>query len=170
MNKVHDYGGHRENQLTVLERLGVFTEKLPATPDQLPSLADYRDASQPLQLRARAYLHANCAHCHRKWGGGNAEFELHASIPLTATLAVDTRAGQGSFGITDPRILAPGQPERSLLLTRIQLEGLGRMPHIASKVVDRDAVSLIRSWIESLKEPTTLDSPGAIRPRMVEKK
>lgn len=170
MNKVHDYGGHQENQLTVLERLGVFTEKLPATPDQLPSLVDYRDANQSLQLRARAYLHANCAHCHRKWGGGNAEFELHASIPLTETLAVNTLAGQGNFGISDPRILAPGQPERSLILKRIQLDGLGRMPHIASKVVDSDAVSLLRSWIDSLQEPSTLETSGAIRPRLVEKK
>jgi hypothetical protein len=170
MNKVHDYGGHQENQLALLERLGVFAEKLPAPPDQLPSLADYRDASQSLQLRARAYLHANCAHCHRKWGGGNAEFELHASIPLTETLAVNAHAGQGSFGISDPRILVPGQPDRSLLLTRIQLDGLGRMPHIASKVIDRQAVSLLRNWIVSLKEPSSLETPGAIRPRLADKK
>lgn len=170
MNKVHDYEGLQENQLTVLERLGVFTDKLPASPDQLPKLADYRDASQPQQLRARAYLHSNCAHCHRKWGGGNAEFELHASIPLKETLAVNTRAGQGNFGLSDPRILVPGEPDRSLLLTRIQLDGLGRMPHIASKVIDRDAINLLRSWITELKEPSSLDSPGAIRPRPVEKK
>lgn len=170
MNKEHDYGGHQENQLALLDRLGIFTEKLPASPDQLPSLADYRDANQALHLRARAYLHANCAHCHRKWGGGNAEFELHASIPLTETLAVNTRPGQGSFTLTDPRILVPGDPDRSLILKRMQLDGLGRMPHVASKVIDHAAATLLHEWIASLNEPSSLESPGAIRPRVVEKK
>ncbi len=97
MNKDHDYGGVIANQLATLDHLGIFKEPLAKPPEELPRLVDYRDASQDLHLRARAYLHANCAHCHRKWGGGNAEFELHASIPLTATKAVNTPPGQGAF-------------------------------------------------------------------------
>ncbi len=176
MNKVHDYGaGHLENQLAMFARLGLFQNGLAGAhgPDghsQLPALVDYRDRSQPVHLRARAYLHANCAHCHRKWGGGNAEFELLASVPLTMTMAVDTRPGQGGFGLTDPRIIAPGEPDRSLILKRMQLEGLGRMPHIASKIVDREATSLLREWIAQLRSPTALDLPGAVRPRVPQKK
>ncbi len=166
MNKVHDYGGHRENQLSLLERLGVFTERLPAPPDQLPALVDYRDAHQPLNLRARAYLHANCAHCHRKWGGGNAEFELQASIPISQTATLDTLPGQGTFGLNDPRILVPGQPQRSLIFTRMTLPGLGRMPHIGVSVVDEQAVGMLHEWISSLQDRRLLSQPGALRPRL----
>ena len=127
----------------------------------LPRLVDYRETHESLHLRARAYLHANCAHCHRKWGGGKAEFELHASIPLSQTLTVNTRPGQGTFQMDDPRIVVLGVPDRSMILHRMKLEGLGRMPHIASKVIDTDAVEMISRWIASLSDPA-----GAINPRL----
>ncbi len=166
MNKAHNYDGKVANQLSVLEKLGVFQDKLPKPPAELPRLADYRNEKESLHHRARSYLHANCAHCHRKWGGGNAEFELQASIPLTQTLAVNTRPGQGTFKLTDPRILAPGEPNRSLILERMKLEGLGRMPHVASKIVDQQAVNVVRDWIASLSDKTLLETPGAIHPRL----
>jgi uncharacterized repeat protein (TIGR03806 family) len=167
MNKDHDYGGTRANQLVVLEKLGVFKDKLPNPPVELPRLADYQDAKQDLHLRARSYLHANCAHCHRKWGGGNAEFELHASIPLTQTKAVNTLPGQGLFNLKDPRIITPGDPTRSMILHRMQLTTLGRMPHVASKVVDEGGVKLVREWLSKLKDEELLKKPGAINPRVV---
>jgi uncharacterized repeat protein (TIGR03806 family) len=168
MNKDHDYGGVIANQLATLAHLGVFKAPLSKRPDELPRLVDYRDESQDRHLRARAYLHANCAHCHRKWGGGNAEFELQASMPLTATKAVNTPPGQGMFGLSDPRIIAPGDPDRSLILHRMQLTTLGRMPHIASNVVDRSSVELLRAWIKDLHDEALLSKPGAINARLTE--
>ena len=168
MNKDHDYGGVAANQLATFEQLGLFKKELPKPPQQLPRLVDYHDSKENLHLRARAYLHANCAHCHRKWGGGNAEFELQASIPLSKTLAVDTLPGQGTFELVEPRIIAPGKPERSLILARMELEGLGRMPHVASRVVDDQAVEMLKKWIESLSDKALLERPGAINPRLPE--
>ncbi len=165
MNKAHDYDGRSANQLAVLDQLGIFQERLPKPPAELPRLVDYHDTTADLHLRARSYLHANCAHCHRKWGGGNAEFDLQASIPLAETFAVNVRPGQGTFQLNDPKIVAPGEPDRSLILARMKIIGLGRMPHIASKVVDTDALKLLEQWIASLKEPEALEQIGAIHPR-----
>jgi hypothetical protein len=168
MNKDHDYGGVVANQLATLEHLGVFKKPLPKRPEELPRLVDYRESSQDRNLRARAYLHSNCAHCHRKWGGGNAEFDLQASIPLTMTKAVNTPPGQGALGLADPRIIAPGDAGRSLVLHRMQLTGLGRMPHVASSVVDRTATELIAAWLTDLSDEKRLTRPGAINPRPTE--
>jgi hypothetical protein len=33
----------------------------------------------------------------------------------------------------------------------MSLTGLGRMPHIGSRVVDEEAVKLVRAWIRELK-------------------
>jgi len=63
---------------------------------------------------------------------------------------LDVTPGHGDFDIVDGRLLAPGDPDRSLILYRMTKLGLGRMPHIASNVVDREAVELIRDWISSL--------------------
>jgi hypothetical protein len=150
LNKDHDYGGAIANQLATLEHLGLFDRRLPAVPEKLPKLVDYRDPKADLDARARAYLHANCSHCHRKWGGGNADFQLLATLPLKDTGTLNVPPGQGTFDLKDPRILVPGEPDRSLILYRMKLLGLGRMPHIASRVVDERAVQLVHDWIQQL--------------------
>jgi uncharacterized repeat protein (TIGR03806 family) len=150
MNKDHPYGTVVANQLATLDHLGLFTKPLPEKPEKLPRLVDPHDRSQKLEQRARSYLHANCSHCHRKWGGGISDFQLLATLPLKETGTIGTRPGQGTFELKDPRLLVPGEPERSLLLYRMAKTGLGRMPHIASNVVDQEAVELIREWIKEM--------------------
>jgi len=149
-NKEHDYGGVKANQLRTLEHLGIFTKPLPKPPEQLPRIIDHMDASQDLNLRARSYLHSNCSHCHMKWGGGNADFLLLATPKLNDMGIVDVKPAHGSFDIKDARIVAPGEPDRSILLYRMNKLGLGRMPHIASSIVDEPAAALIRDWIRQL--------------------
>ena len=150
MNKDHDYGGVIANQLSTLEHLGVFSEPLPWPPEHLPRLYDHRDESVPLDLRARSYLQSNCAHCHIKWGGGNADFQVLFTLPPEEFGLIDVPPAHGKFDIPDARLLAPGDPERSLIHFRMGKLGLGRMPHIASNVVDKEAVKLIYDWIEQL--------------------
>ncbi|HTI51668.1 MAG TPA: PQQ-dependent sugar dehydrogenase [Planctomycetaceae bacterium] len=150
-NKDHDYGnGVVANQIRTLTHLGIF-KTLPATPpEELPHLVSQRDRTQSLDQRVRSYLHSNCSHCHIKWGGGNAEFQLIASLPLDKLGIVNTRPGQGNFGLNDPRILVPADPDRSMIYHRMTKLGLGRMPHVASSVIDDEATKLVREWISSL--------------------
>ena len=151
LNRDHNYHGVVANQLATLDHIGIFTKKLPAPAEKLPKLVDYRDERASVEDRARAYLHANCSHCHRKWGGGNAEFQLLATLPVNELGVLDTKPGQGSFDIKDPRILVPGDPARSMIYHRMTLTGLGRMPHIASNVVDEHALKLVHDWIKQMK-------------------
>jgi len=56
---------------------------LPRPASALPRMADPHDEHAPLAARARAYLHANCAHCHVRNGGGNSNPHpaARASVP-----------------------------------------------------------------------------------------
>jgi hypothetical protein len=151
MNKNHDYGnGVVANQLQTLEHLGIFKKPLPQAPQDLPHLVNYRDESLPLDARARSYLQSNCAHCHMKWGGGNAEFQLLVTLPLDQLGIVNARPGQGLFNLDNPKILVPGSPERSMIYHRMTKLGLGRMPHVASSVIDNRAVKMLADWIATL--------------------
>jgi uncharacterized repeat protein (TIGR03806 family) len=152
MNHDHNYGGVVANQLATLEHIGVFDKKLPKPPAELEKIADYRDPKADLNARARAYLFANCSHCHRKWGGGNAEFQLLTTLPLEDLGVVNVKPAQGTFDMKDPRLLVPGEPDRSMIYHRMKLLGLGRMPHIASNVVDEQAVKLIGDWIKAMQK------------------
>ncbi len=150
INKEVVVDGRSVNQLEQLERLGVFTDPLPAPTNELLRLYDHTDAKVELARRARSYLHSNCSHCHRKWGGGNAEFQLLATLPLTQTGTLGVPPHHGAFGAVSPALIAPGSPEQSVVLRRMQITGLGRMPHIASSVVDEVGVGIIRDWIANL--------------------
>ena len=152
MNRDHNYGGVIANQLATLNHLGIFRKPLTIPPSRLPRLADYHDTSLSIDVRARAYLHANCAHCHRKWGGGNADFRLPATLTLQQTGLLNVRPQHGAFGLNDPRLVVPGEPDRSMVLYRMTKTGLGRMPHVGSNVVDQNAVKLIRRWISEMRK------------------
>src|SRR4029079_1873650 len=149
----HDYGGVIANQLDTLAHIGLFAQPLPRDPQLLPYLVDFNDTKADLDLRARSYLHSNCAHCHMKWGGGNAEFKLLATLPVAEMGIAGVKANHGDFGIKGAKLLVPGHPEQSLIAHRMAMTGLGRMPHIGSKEVDDKAVALIRDWIRGMKAP-----------------
>lgn len=155
MNKDHDYGGVVDNQMRTLEHIGAFTTPLPDAPENLPRLADPADKSQDQDRRARSYLHGNCAFCHRKWGGGNAEFQLLATLDLSETKTLGVRPGQGTFYIPDAKVIAPGDPYRSILFYRMAKLGSGRMPRMGSGIVDENGLNLIHDWIQQLPVNST---------------
>ncbi len=163
INRSHNYGSASDNQIRTLRHLGVLQDvsvpdrKKPDAPvaapkshEQLPRLADPRETSADLNDRARAYLHVNCAYCHRFNGGGSAHIYLQHDLPLKSIKAVGLRPTLGTFGIRDAQILAPGEPFRSVLLFRLSKTGPGHMPHIGAKIIDSQGVSLVHDWIASL--------------------
>jgi hypothetical protein len=196
MNREHDYGGVRDNQLRVLEHLGMLkvgyeadavellkeelkgqglsTEEvnkqvrqmghkggqrtspesslLSAPPDRHSKLPDPYDASEPLAARVKSYLHANCSSCHVEAGGGNAQMQLEYTTELSKMGIVDVAPLHHKFGLTDPKLIAPGAPERSVLLHRLSHRGpnTGQMPQMATNVVDEQAVQLVEEWIRTM--------------------
>jgi putative heme-binding domain-containing protein len=59
---------------------------------------------------------------------------------------------QGTFNINDAMIIAPSDPERSVLYYRISSLGGARMPRVGSRVVDQQAVDLIHDWIAKIPD------------------
>jgi putative heme-binding domain-containing protein len=56
-----------------------------------------------------------------------------------------------TFGIERAMLVAPGEPDRSILYHRVNRRGPGQMPPLVTKVVDARAAELIRQWIESVE-------------------
>jgi len=63
---------------------------------------------------------------------------------------LNTKPQHHTFELADARLIAPGHPERSVLLRRIANREPGHMPPLASSVVDEEAVELLRKWILQL--------------------
>ncbi|WP_167546667.1 PQQ-dependent sugar dehydrogenase [Stieleria maiorica] len=139
-------GSLANNQLDRLTELGLFREPVPAK----PPIASPYDESQPLEARARSYLALNCSTCHRRQGGGTANFNFEWSKSLEENNYLDEPPAQGDFGIPDARLLAPGDPGRSILLYRALKSGRGHMPQFGSNVIDLQGVALLHDWIASM--------------------
>lgn len=154
MNRDHDYGGEKRNQLEVLAHWGLVKSPWTKPVDQLERLVDPTDALADLEARVRSYLHANCSHCHVEAGGGNAQFQVEYHVGRDKMNLLDVAPLHYAFGIQRPALVASGSPDRSVLLHRVSLRGRGQMPPVASSLVDKEAVELLKHWISSLKPPT----------------
>jgi len=157
--EVADAGG-TGNQLRAFERMGLLARPLAAPPDRLPRTADPYDASADLDRRARAYLSVNCAHCHQMGAGGSATIWLAEEVPLDKMQLVNARPTQGAFGISDARLVRPGEPEGSVLFYRVSKLGGGRMPRVGSNLVDERAVAMLGDWIARLPHPAGAGVPA----------
>ncbi len=136
----------RANQLATLDHIGMLSG-LPASP--WPRLPE-PDGAQPLEERARAYLHANCSNCHRPGGAGQGQADLLYSTPLAQTNTCDVLPQEGDLGVTGARLLVPGDPALSLVSIRMKRLDSNRMPAIATSVIDPLGTNLIDEWIGSL--------------------
>jgi uncharacterized repeat protein (TIGR03806 family) len=144
-------GGAVGNQLHALATMGVLAGLPASPPEQLPRSVNPRDPTAPLEARARAYLSANCAHCHRPDGvGGRAAFQLPESLPLAQTGLVNGQPLVPLLG-SAAKLVVPGDPARSEVLHRLTLKEGGRMPLLGSEQTDDEGVELIRQWILQLK-------------------
>jgi hypothetical protein len=141
----------RRDVLRDLEKTPRFTTRLAKPSAKLPRLVDPADATASLDARARSYLHANCAQCHVEAGGGNSAFDVHVNTARDKTKIFDVKPLHDPLGVADPRIIAPGDPARSLLFQRITRRGPGQMPPLATSLVDERSAELLRAWIQTVK-------------------
>jgi len=137
------------NQLHTLEHIGMFAAPLSAPVDQL---AVYPDplGTAPVDARARAYLHANCSHCHRPQGPGIVDMDLRFATPFSDTKTCNVDPVQGDLGVAGAKRITPGAPAKSVLSLRPHSPAANRMPPLASSVVDDKGLQAIDAWITSL--------------------
>ena len=158
LNKEHQYGDTRANQLELLSQMSLLETPVPA--ENRPQLANPTDPKADLTARARAYLQVNCAHCHRMHAGSAVLSLMHYDLALKDTKMVGVRPSQGTFGIHAAQVIAPGDPFRSVLLYRMSKLGRGRMPYLGSTEVDLGGVQLMSQWLTTIAPINNSTSPS----------
>jgi uncharacterized repeat protein (TIGR03806 family) len=150
--------GVSDNELRTLNHLHLFK---PAVSDTelkaLPTLAAPTDASRSIEDRARSYLDANCAHCHRP-GGTVAYFDARYSTPLDKQELIDGPILIDE-GIDRPHVISPHDIWRSIVYMRTNTNSGIRMPPLARQTVDAQGVQVLHDWILSLPGKDVLAPP-----------
>lgn len=144
--------GQQKNQLEHLAALGLLHNPPPI--NTVARLVDYDNATEQLDLRARAWLEVNCAHCHRPDGPAKTSgLHLLADVKNPFELGVGkppVAAGRGSGGLNYD--IVPGKPDQSILYYRIKSDDPGvMMPELGKKLVHEEGVKLIEQWIREMR-------------------
>ncbi|MEP7313359.1 MAG: PQQ-dependent sugar dehydrogenase [Pseudomonadota bacterium] len=138
------------NQITTLNAIGTLSPPVTQDPANLARLPDPAGTVATVAERARAYLHVNCANCHRPGGGTPDTMDLRYTTALPLTNACNAAPAAGDLGITGARLLMPGSAAQSLIVARMNRRTAGAMPPLASNIVDAAGVALLTSWVNSL--------------------
>ncbi len=142
--------GITDNQLVVWNDLGMLTPALDtaAIPGWIRAVAQ-DDALAPLEDRARSYLDANCAYCHRPETGNRALFDARLTTPLAAQGLLNGAVVE-TLGLPDEAVIRPGCTDCSVLYQRLASLETIAMPPLLKNRVDVDGLALIQAWIEEL--------------------
>ena len=154
--------GVTDNELRAWNHIDLFGPELSeADLATYPKLARADDTARSIEDRARSYLDANCAQCHRP-GGTVAFFDARYDTPLPKQELIDGPVLINQ-GIDGARAIAPNDIWRSIILLRVNTLEAMKMPPLAHNHLDGSGMALLRQWIESLPGPTVL-APPAISP------
>jgi uncharacterized repeat protein (TIGR03806 family) len=151
LNGVHDFS-HGKNQLIMWNENSLL-EGLPDLKN-VEQLVSYENPEAPIELRARAWLEINCAHCHRADGAAkNSGLHLLASEKDLSKMGVGkapVAAGKGSGGLLYD--IVPGKPDESILQFRIESSHPGiMMPELGRTITHTEGVELVRQWIKEMR-------------------
>jgi uncharacterized repeat protein (TIGR03806 family) len=141
--------GRTANELTTLNHIGMLTPAITDASAQ-PVMPEPFGTSA-LGDRARAYLHTNCSQCHRPSGPTPSAMDFRYSTSLMGTGACDVVPQSGDLGLgVNARLIAPGSPENSLVVNRMNRRDTAAMPPLGSHTVDAEGVALVTQWIDGL--------------------
>jgi uncharacterized repeat protein (TIGR03806 family) len=147
-----------KNQLVHWQDKGLFLEPgLTLVPGKLPRLVEGHEPGASVGQRARSWLDANCAHCHRP-GGTIANFDARFDTGLASQNLINGPILIDE-GIDNARVIAPRDIWRSILFLRTTTLEAFKMPPLAHEQVDAAGVALLREWIESMPGPIVLSPP-----------
>ncbi len=151
-NELTYENGERMNQLEKWQQVGYLTPNPKA--DAFVKLVNLNDQTASLDLKARSYLEANCAHCHNQAGPASTS-GLYLNIEeknlfhwgvLKSPVAAGIGAGTHKFAIT------PGKGEESIIPYRMNSTNPGvMMPEIGRVSIHTEGVELVKNWINAMK-------------------
>jgi uncharacterized repeat protein (TIGR03806 family) len=151
LDRMHDYGSGAENQIDHMAALGLFD----VTPPQSRLRFEDPLGDGPIGDRARAYLDANCGHCHSQSAvaaSTNFWLDYEHTDPATGNpinwgvCKFPTSAGPAAGGHSYD--VVPGRPDDSILIYRMEsVEAKVKMPPIPTRRADSAGVALMREWI-----------------------
>lgn len=148
LNFTYNYGTSQRNQLEKWQSVGYLDNSLPGS---INTTVDWTDTSKSLDLRARSYIDANCAHCHQTGGQCSytpMRFAFSTTDPYLVGICMEPLM---PISDTYTHIIAKGKFNRSDIGFRMNAtSGSEMMPLVGRTLVHEEGVNLIKDWINAM--------------------
>lgn len=183
MNRNFTYpSGVTDNQLRAMAHIGLFTpnsgsdrppELAESNIDSLPKIPDPSDAnSGTVEQRARAYLYANCSHCHAPSAfmpimDFRYDTPLYTGLPPSCVAPSDCDTNTVCVTSTSSLTSTPGEvapfptlrlkphnANESMVWRRMKRRGAMQMPPLATFLANPVGTDLVQQWIDGLPADT----------------
>jgi hypothetical protein len=169
-----------QNQIDAFKTAGLFDSTAPTKPYTTAFVEPYMNtalglthptAGATVDQMARSYLSANCGFCHRP-DVNDQGFDLRGALSLFDTHICNLTMEQGIPSMPNVTYVDfdPGNHAQSAMWLRMNIQvpstdpeetfDVGRMPPLASFVVDQQAADLVAQWIDSVKSCPTSAAAG----------
>lgn len=148
LNRTQTYGAQTLNQIAELSRVGYLTG-LNASVNNLPAHVAATDNTASLEARVRSYLAVNCVQCHQPGGAATGNWDARITTPTDSANLING-ALVNNAGDAANRWLVPADTAHSMVLKRLQGNGVQRMPPLATNERDLTDETLVTDWINSL--------------------
>ena len=145
LNQTATMNGVTANQLATLSAAGYFSNPVTA-PQTLPAFAAATNTSVSLESRVRSYLAVNCVQCHQPAGAGPGTWDARPWLTLDETALINGTPYNNGANPANKLVIL-GDLAHSVLLQRIRGNGFGRMPPLATSIIDQAATNLLTAWI-----------------------
>ena len=143
--------GRSARQMETLARIELLNQTAVTGP--LPVYPSYGAPDATEAERAKAYLHANCANCHRPGGPTFTRPDLRSATSLADMDICDvlpTISDLDGLILDNPRPFAPAGPSQSSLYVRMTTEDDRlQMPPLARSITDPIGNGFVFSWISN---------------------
>jgi uncharacterized repeat protein (TIGR03806 family) len=150
LNRTYSWWGSSGAQLEHWAASGLLAGYNGAPP---PGVRWSQPGNASLEQRAKAYLDANCAHCHNPSGAADTSaLNLNIDAPVDRRYGVcKTPVAVGRGSGDRPYDIYPGRPEDSILVYRMQHSDPAiAMPELGRSAVHTMGVTVISDWIANL--------------------
>ena len=146
LNSDYPFSEGMKNQLSKWIEYGYLDANIP---NQIETVVDYKDVSEPLDLRVRSYVDINCAHCHKEHG--HCDYRpmrlaySETADPINLGLCVEPQEFiNGSLAY----IIKPSDKSRSMMYYRLgSTLPSERMPLLGRTIVHEEGLQLLEDWI-----------------------
>jgi len=151
LNGDYNYADGVMNQLDKLTQVGFLNE----APQTRPRNAVWDDSSETVDARARAYLDANCTHCHNPVGPADTSgLHLNPENESPRHLGICKNAVAAGGGTGDRKYdITPGDPDNSIMVYRMASRDPGAMmPELGRSLTHAEGVKLMEEWIAGMEK------------------